>query len=158
MFCPSIKKNLQWYSAPSQTHRSASFNPQSRLKRITNSKMSNGTIKSWVKGDERRQRILNETSLMRVEFKHGIKRFPRGRSRERKPMRCRRGTAPSPRTAAPGRATPPTPADLAKQPPLTDLPALPPSNSNTRRLRNLMNEIGAHFKIGDKTRDRRQAV
>lgn len=47
--------------------------------------MSNGTIKSWVKGVERRQRILNETSLMRVEFKYKIKRFPRRRSRERKP-------------------------------------------------------------------------
>lgn len=38
--------------------------------------MSNGTIKSWVKGVERRQRILNQTSLMRVEFKYENKAVP----------------------------------------------------------------------------------
>lgn len=38
--------------------------------------MSNGTIKSWVKGVERRQRILSKTSFMRVEFKYENKAVP----------------------------------------------------------------------------------
>lgn len=44
--------------------------------------MSNGTIKSWVKGVERRQRILSQTSLMRVEFKYENKMVPTAFVRE----------------------------------------------------------------------------
>lgn len=61
------------YSAQ-YNHHSALF-LQSRLE-ISNSKMSNGTIKSRVKGVERRQRILSQTSLMRVVFKYENKAVP----------------------------------------------------------------------------------
>lgn len=53
--------------------------------------MSNGTIKSWVKGVERRQRILNETSLMRVEFKHENKAVPTASLAGTEALRCRGG-------------------------------------------------------------------
>lgn len=51
--------------------------------------MSNGTIKSWVKGVERRQRILKQTSLMRVEFKYENKAVPTESVAGTEASRCR---------------------------------------------------------------------
>lgn len=87
--CLRLKRVAALLNAPS----TGIYSPaQSRLKqKTTNSKMSNGTIKSWVKGVERRQRILNETSLMRVEFKYENKAVPTASLAGTEALRCRDG-------------------------------------------------------------------
>lgn len=99
--------------------------PQSGLEqKIANSKMSNGTIKSWVKGVERRQRILNQTSLMRVEFKYENKAVPTASFAGTEALRCRGGGGVAATRRGPYRAIIARDAWLAnsRQPYTTKLP------------------------------------
>lgn len=68
--------------------------------------MSNGTIKSWVKGVERRQRILKQTSLMRVEFKYENKAVPTESLAGTEALRRRRGDTARLLVARDHRSTP----------------------------------------------------